>query len=281
MNNTNREKWLQDRRKGIGSSDIGAIAGLSEYTEAYDIYIQKVENHQIDDNKAMKRGRFLEDAVALFFTDETGYECLKPSKDMYYHSEFPVKPFMATPDFFYSDKEGNACIFEAKTFRGYLTGDYDQDINPAYYAQIQWQMHVTGITKASIGILSGGFEFYSYEFNYDKEFAMDLERKALDFWNNHVALAIPPQPLTKRTNELKYPQEEESKVIKASDTFLDNYDKYIKHKAMIKKLQTKEKEFKDALCVETADAEQVIYADTKLATYKANKNGVRAFRIYE
>lgn len=278
--NTNREKWLQDRKKGIGSSDIGVIAGLSDYAEPYDIYIQKVENHQIEDNYAMKRGRFLEDAVALFFEDATGYKCTKPTSEIYQHKDFPAKPFLATPDFFYADKDGNACIFEAKTYRGYLNGNYDEDINPSYYAQIQWQMHVTGIKKASIGILTGGFEFFHYEFNYDAKYCQELEEKALDFWNNHVVKQIPPQVLTKRTNEMKYPQQEESKVVTASDTFLDNYNELMKLQTVKKKLVEKESTLKDRLCVEMADAEQVIYADQKLATYKTNVKGSRVAKFY-
>ena len=40
MTNEERTAWLNERRKGIGGSDVAAIIGLSPWTTPLDIYEQ-------------------------------------------------------------------------------------------------------------------------------------------------------------------------------------------------------------------------------------------------
>lgn len=279
MTTQERNEWLEKRRAGIGSSDIGAIAGYSVYAEALDVYREKVENHQDEENIFMLRGRILEDAIAEMFEAETGFKTRKPKEENYYHKDFPEKPFMATPDFYFEDDTKEEQILETKSMRGYLTGSKEEDVNESYYCQIQWQMHVTGIKKATICILDSSLWIKYYTFEYDEEFAMELERKGLDFWNNHVLTKTPPEPNTKRANEILYPEQEEGLVIEADDEIPKTYDKLIEARTIRKELEEKEEKLKNKIACYMKDAETVEYAGKKLATYKTNKNGSRVLLI--
>ena len=67
-----REDWLEARRKGIGSSDIPAVLGLSRFAGPFDVYCDKVTGEDGPSMSAMKLGSALEDGIANYYADETG-----------------------------------------------------------------------------------------------------------------------------------------------------------------------------------------------------------------
>ena len=38
---SSHEEWLEDRRKGIGGSDVGALLGLNKYKSPYTLWAAK------------------------------------------------------------------------------------------------------------------------------------------------------------------------------------------------------------------------------------------------
>ena len=68
-----REKWLEERRKGIGGSDTAAILGLSAYATPYTVWADKTGRlPDTEDNEAMRQGRDLEAYVAQRFAERSG-----------------------------------------------------------------------------------------------------------------------------------------------------------------------------------------------------------------
>ena len=59
------EEWLNWRKKGLGGSDIAAILGISKWSSAIDIWLQKT-NQKFDEtieNEAMTWGKILEASI--------------------------------------------------------------------------------------------------------------------------------------------------------------------------------------------------------------------------
>ena len=75
-----RGEWLEYRKGGIGSSEVGTILGLNPYETPYQLWRKKkgIDAPQAE-TFAMKAGHYLEDAVSLFFADETGKQIIKAS----------------------------------------------------------------------------------------------------------------------------------------------------------------------------------------------------------
>lgn len=75
-----RQEWLRHRESGIGSSEVGTILGLNPFETPYQLWRRKKGlDAPKQENFAMKAGHYLEDAVSLFYRDETGKEIIKAS----------------------------------------------------------------------------------------------------------------------------------------------------------------------------------------------------------
>lgn len=70
---TDYERWQAARHDGIGGSDIAVVLGLVGWEREYGLWLAKTGRRPaIPDTGRMKRGRYLEPALAQFFADETG-----------------------------------------------------------------------------------------------------------------------------------------------------------------------------------------------------------------
>ncbi|MCI0719887.1 MAG: YqaJ viral recombinase family protein, partial [Acidobacteria bacterium] len=72
---TERERWLAERRKGIGSSDAAAILGVHPYKSAYTVWAEKTgliveDTEQI--GEAALWGNVLEPVIAQQYSLRTG-----------------------------------------------------------------------------------------------------------------------------------------------------------------------------------------------------------------
>jgi putative phage-type endonuclease len=69
-----REKWLAERRKGVGASEAAAILGLDPYKGPIAVYADKVLGEEKPDTDAMWLGRTLEPAVVERVAKEIGLD---------------------------------------------------------------------------------------------------------------------------------------------------------------------------------------------------------------
>lgn len=68
-----RIDWLEERRKSIGGSEIGAILGLNRYQSPYSVWANKTGRlPDSEQNEAMRQGTDLEEYVASRFMEATG-----------------------------------------------------------------------------------------------------------------------------------------------------------------------------------------------------------------
>jgi len=185
-----REKWLEERRKGIGGSDAAAVAGLSRYRSPLQVYMEKlglVEPHE--ENEAMYWGKKLEDLVAEEFSLRTGQK-VRRRNAILRHPDYPF--MLANVDRVIVGKnEGLEC----KTAGAYKAGEWDGDEIPWEYAiQCHHYMAVTGFSAWWIAVLIGGNRFIYKRIERDEAIIRDLIKIESHFWNYHVLQEIPPDP---------------------------------------------------------------------------------------
>jgi predicted phage-related endonuclease len=97
---TSREEWLEWRKPDITASTIGALFNCHPYTTALKLYAEKRGTEfPFEDNAAMRRGRWLEPAVAKAVQE------LRPEWQIEAAHEYIRDPYLrlgCTPDFYLS-----------------------------------------------------------------------------------------------------------------------------------------------------------------------------------
>lgn len=194
------------RQRGLGSSDIPAILGLSK-TPAIEIWRSKLE--PIDENekpnKYQMRGNRMEKWVAEWYEEETGFACGLAGTMSHHAYDW----WMATPDrlvwengFDDSHKSADR-ILEIKT--RWQVRDWEQvagsptDLDAmAMRAQILWQLGVVherfGISKCDLAVLSSldDLSIATVERNAEEEKALFEICGA--WWQKHIVERVPPDP---------------------------------------------------------------------------------------
>ena len=188
--NLPHEEWLAYRKKGIGGSDAGAVAGLNPFASPMSVYQDKVSDSVSDiDNESMRQGRDLEDYVARRFMEASGLK-VRRSNAMYQHEEYP---------FMLADIDrmvvGENAGLECKTASAYSADKWKDGEIPAHYLiQCHHYMAVLGADHWYLAVVLLGKEFKYTRIDRDEELIANLIAIESDFWNSHVVPKIMPEP---------------------------------------------------------------------------------------
>lgn len=83
MTTTDRAAWLEERRKGIGGSDVAAVLGLNPYRTPLDLWEDKTgKAEELPQSESAYWGTALEDVVAHEFSTRTGMMVRRVSKPL-------------------------------------------------------------------------------------------------------------------------------------------------------------------------------------------------------
>lgn len=204
---------IELRKTGVGSSDIGAVAGLSPYASPLDVWLQKRGLATVEENEAMRWGTAMEPVIAS--TYERAHladgEVICTSGTVR-HADEPW--ILATPDRIVTDSRFCPVrLVEIKTVShrsAHHWGDAHDDVPPWYRAQIEWQMLVTGVTTCDLAALIGGAELRVYRLTHDPELAAMLVTIGRVFWRHVEAGTEPPvdgSPAWRAYLEARFPRE--------------------------------------------------------------------------
>ncbi len=261
------DEWLKAREAGIGASEVAAILGLSPWDSPFSLWLRKT--HQvppIEENDAMRRGHYLEDAVVQWWMHETGEQVIKASAAdiIYVH---PDHPYMrVTPD---RIVKGRKKILEVKS-----TSISMGETIPVYYmAQVQYQMYVTGIHQAELIYIQGGLTFGRFIVEYDEEFAEFIAEKVTEFWYNNVLGGQEPDAINVADLAVKVPKSTPEKSIQADDTALAQIAEIRAKKAQYEALGKEIEALTDSLKMFMTDSEALLdESGNILLTWKSGKD---------
>lgn len=221
-NEMTREEWLEVRKKGIGGSDIAAIAGFSTYKSPLIIYLDKTDQKVQDEkeNVAAEVGLELEPYLSKKFTkwihDTEGIDIdLKEMPEVLQHDE--IDYFLVNLDRWFEHPTRGNCVVELKTTTEFKKDLWvDDEVPDEYYAQVQWQLMITGFKWGYLVVLIGNRIVDVKLIPRNEAFIETLVAKGKEFWEEFVEKEIPPAPTGMDADDtaLKslYPEEEVGSV---------------------------------------------------------------------
>lgn len=185
-----REKWLQWRRKGIGGSDAAAIIGMSPFSSAYKVFLDKTGKlPEAEQTESMRMGNDLEEYAAQRFTEATGLTVYKPDY-MYQNPEHPC--MLADFDRLIVGEDAG---LECKVVSPYSKNDYESgNIPQHFYVQCQHYMAVSGFSHWHLAVVVLGVGFYHYCIRRNDDDIELLIKREESFWNDNVIAKEAPPP---------------------------------------------------------------------------------------
>lgn len=269
MNTKEHDLWLAERRKGIGGSDAGALAGLSDYRTPLDVFLDKTGRAEpIEDNEPMFWGRTLEAVVANVYAQRTGDKVRRMGIR---HSK--TNPFMlANIDRQIIGDPRGPGVLEVKTAGQFSADDWGEEgtdeVPSAYYAQICHYLAVTGYAWARLAVLIGGRDFRVYDIPRDEDLINSLVEIERKFWFEHVQKDLPPDPTTTADLNKLWPVDTGREVV-ASPTTMASVFELRGVKQQLTSLNNTKKDLEDDIREALADASTLIDEEgNKLATWK-------------
>ena len=193
------DHWLAARRRGIGASEIAAVAGLSRRRGPWDVWSSKVEGTEWEGNDVSRWGQFIESRIVDWWARESG-RWVGPG-GLFRH---PIHDWLiATPDavtyepgtdLIGGDVQSRVqAVVDAKNAGWYMAGDWDEDGAPIdYVCQITWQMLAVGVTQGFLVAAIGGKPPVERSFDLDDDLAAELIARGAAFWELVESGTPPP-----------------------------------------------------------------------------------------
>ena len=272
-----REQWLEARKEGIGASEVASVIGVNPWETPYQLWLRKTGRApELRQNAAMRAGHILEDAVARYFSEDSGREIIKRSAvDFMYVDE--EKPFLrVSPDRMYWLGDGRSDadkgILECKTTQSSIDPD---DLPRNYFCQVQMLMYVSRYDHASLAWLERGINFGYKDIEAVPEFQEWLAHEVEQFWRVNVLGDVEPDALDAGDVMLKYPTHEAGKSVEVGSELLEDYRRLKGVREEIERLGETKERLEERLKMAFGDAEALTFKGETLATWKAPKPSKR------
>ena len=182
-------EWHAERQKGIGASDVPAIAGVSTFAQPIDVWQQKLGLvDQGEDSPMLRWGRLLEPVVAEEAEVVLGRKFRRLARAVRYR-DWPIL-------FAHLDRTSADAILEVKT--SMTTKGWGEsgtaEIPDAVALQVQAQLACADKETAYVAALLGYRDFRWYEITRDRPLFDDAILPLLrEFWTL-VETQTPPEP---------------------------------------------------------------------------------------
>jgi putative phage-type endonuclease len=261
-------KWLEERRRGLGGSDIGAILGLSPWKSAFQVYQEKRgEVESFKGNDLTDWGKRMEPTIRQWYSDTTGHPVRVPDKILY-HSKHPF--MLASLDGFTDEPRG----VEIKTARsGKEWGEPGtNEIPDDYMLQVQHYMAVTGFPVFDVPVSIAGAWPVIYEVPSDPELQEMIIDACADFWQR-VIDGNPPEPTTYADAVQRFGKSEAQGVIVAGRADVQAVEDLREVKAKLDQLKAEEEDLKGRIIIALGDTGDTLAdeAGSPLVTYRMSK----------
>ncbi len=271
------EQQREERRMGIGGSDLPIILGLSNYMTPYQLYLEKIgEGEEKETTEGQYWGNKLEAIVREEFEIRNNV--------VVEERETVVHPL-------YNYLRGNVdgyipawnAVLEVKcssSFMAHEWGEDESDVIPMQYlVQVAHYCAVMNADSAHIAVLIGGNQYRQYKYTRDMELEIKLIDAAKSFWDC-VVNRTPPDATKIIDLKTKYPTSKPEKSIKINSEISEELTTLANNRLKIKELSDIEEKAKFNIMQYMEDAEALCgYDDKQLITWKTNKKGSRTFLV--
>lgn len=191
------DAWLEQRRHGVGGSDVAAIMGLSKWRGPYETWCEKrglVQAEDISDKPAVYWGNVLEPIVGEEYARRHPDRKVKRLNAVARAIDRPWA--QASLDYEVKDPELGWGVLEIKTAGLRSAEEWDDGVPLFYLTQVTHYMDVTDRKFADVAVLIGGSDYREYRVMRD-EGDVQAVRDAVDsFWSSiEDPDGQPPSPL--------------------------------------------------------------------------------------
>jgi putative phage-type endonuclease len=266
------DEALDERRKGIGASDVAGILGVDPWRSPWDVWSDKrglVEPWK--GNEATKIGQYLERAVIDYAEAELG--SLARNVRVPYLGGHPV---VATLDALTED--GNPVEIKTAGMTGPLApywGDAGTDQIPEHYlCQVHTQLLCTGADMAFLYALLGGRGIVRYEIPRHDDLCETLANTLLEWWDRHIVHGEEPSREKASLDIVKRFRRVPEKVVDLGDDLNVLLATRESLAAEAKAIKERQEECDKQLLLALGDAEVGMFADgTKVSYLEQHRKG--------
>lgn len=270
------QEQLNERRLGIGGSDMPIILGLSKYKTPYQLYLEKIGKSSDDVSETPQQywGNQLEGVIRDEFKKRNNVVVETPSTI--------IHPFY---DFLRGNIDGfipslNA-VLEVKNSNQFMASEWGEDgsdvIPMPYLVQVAHYCAVINADCAYIAVLIGGHDYRQFKYTRDLIIEERVINSAKKFWNC-VQTKTPPEPINQLDLRLMFPKHNPEKIKTLKTPIDEQLTTLAETRFKIKELSDIEDKYKFNIMQFMEDAECLVDESGKpLVTWRANKRGSRTF----
>ena len=233
------QEQLENRKLGIGGSDVAALFGVDPFNSIMDIYRAKTSPTSIKKKSLqMEIGGFLEAFVADKY-QEIYPELTLLEPDTFIHAE--KNYYRINIDRLIKESGAILEIKTANVFQKKHWGVSGSAFYPNNYKlQIAYYCAVIDAPYADLICLFGNDEIRLYRYDRDYQFEKDILNAVDNFWNNYVLKKIPPTSTIKEIvfNNPKKDHEIEENFVISSEIMDIYYRDLVEIKKNLRALET-------------------------------------------
>ena len=273
------EQQKKIRMSGIGASEVATLFNLNEYSTIYQLWLLKTGMAQPEpENDNMWWGSNLEPVIRARYEHEE-------KKTVVYD---PETKFCDTNPHMICHLDGllpdEKKLLEIKTAK-YNPAQWgvagSSEIPPRYTLQCQHQLAcMPGYESVDLCVFfwqTKSIVIYNVKRN---EVLIEQIHDAVNrFWKEHVIPRVAPDLYTITDVKLAYPLDNHT-FLDASPIELDAWTQLVEVRKQKEKILVQEELHKTGLIILTGAHSGIKNNGDLLCTYKANKNGVRSFKLY-
>lgn len=275
------EDWLEERKKGIGSSEAGTIMGVNKFDTPYKLWRRKTGvDGPVEMNDAMRLGHQLEPSVAEAFAEATGAVIKKASAGDWLAVDSRRDFLRVSPDRIYflpgeAHTRKNQRILECKT----TSVAVDKDDIPSYwYCQIQYQMGIMGVSKGALAWISSSprLNFDYLEVDFNRAFYEQLISAITTFWEVNICQGIAPEDISASDTILRNPEAVSGEQQEADESVMQTYYDLKEVNQKLKILDDLKADLEDSLKMAIGRAESLVsMSGTVIAQWKNTRESRR------
>ncbi len=207
------QEWHDERRQGIGGSDVAAALGVSPWKSQLELWGEKtgLVPDDFDGNEFTYWGEALEQILMDRFNADHKNLVMGGQKSRP-HKDHPC--LRANVDGIIYEHDGDALgIWEAKTASTEFT-----EVPVHYQLQVQHYMYVYDLPFAIVSVLFHGNLYKEFRIERDPKYAVILVPQLLNFWQKVVDKLPVFKPTSMKDLGIKYVTDTEGEVCKIDET---------------------------------------------------------------
>lgn len=186
--------WLEQRKRGVGGSDVAAIMGLSPWKSPLEVWLEKTgraDSPDLSDRESVAMGTELEGDVLEMYRRRHPDSRVQRVNAILVANERPWA--QASLDGIVRDPELGWGVLEIKT--GSKESEWKDGVPIHYLTQVTHYLSVTGYPFADVAALIGdfGLHYHQYRVMRDEDDLQSVVESVDEFWSDCVEKdSMPP-----------------------------------------------------------------------------------------